>query len=202
MKKSIDRIESFYYQGPVYNVEVKPNHPTKDDQYFLQSDTGIVVHNCHPRDNIALRYMAEKLDLGYDLFDAVMTSRESQAENLATKLVDLARENNMPLYIHGKAYKPKVPYVDGSYSLLVGYYCEKAGIPPIYIDPYTGDDYQPERPGVFLMAHSAAITYEYTGQSTKDELYCSIPPFSIVVDPWRKLTSSVSEVIYYGNTRF
>jgi UDPglucose 6-dehydrogenase len=27
---------------------------------------------CHPRDNIALRWMAENLGLGYDLFDAVM----------------------------------------------------------------------------------------------------------------------------------
>ena len=31
---------------------------------------------CHPRDNIALRHLAERLDLGYDLFDAVMRSRE------------------------------------------------------------------------------------------------------------------------------
>ena len=201
MKKSIDRIECFYYQGPVYNVEVEPNHPTKDDQYFLQSDTGIVVHNCHPRDNIALRYLAEKLDLGYDLFGAVMQSREIQAENLAKVLVEQAEQHNMSIYIHGKAYKPKVPYIDGSYSLLVGYYCKKAGFPPTYIDPYTGDDYQPAGPGVFLMAHSASITYEYTGKQSVDELYCSIPPFSIIVDPWRKITSSVSTVIYYGNTR-
>ena len=27
---------------------------------------------CHPRDNIALRYMAESLGLGYDLFDFIM----------------------------------------------------------------------------------------------------------------------------------
>lgn len=32
--------------------------------------------SCHPRDNIALRYMAKKLDLGYDIFDAVMNARE------------------------------------------------------------------------------------------------------------------------------
>jgi len=156
---------------------------------------------CHPRDNIALRYLAEKLDLGYDLFDAVMSSREVQAKNLATRLVDLAEKNNMPIYIHGKAYKPKVPYIDGSYSLLVGHYCQEQGYSPIYIDPYTGDDYQPERSGVFLMAHSADITYKYTGKQSEDELYCSIPPFSIIVDPWRKMVSSVSEVVYYGDTR-
>ena len=44
---------------------------------------------CHPRDNIALRYMAEKLDLKYDLFDAIMEAREKQAMNMANKLVAL-----------------------------------------------------------------------------------------------------------------
>jgi len=156
---------------------------------------------CHPRDNIALRYMAQELELGYDLFESIMSAREIQAENLAKELVKHANENNMPVYIHGKAYKPKVPYIDGSYSLLVGYYVQKLGIKPTYIDPYTGDYYQPSEPGVFLMAHSASITYDYTQEQTKDEIYCSIPAQSVIVDPWRKITSSVSKVIHYGNTR-
>jgi UDPglucose 6-dehydrogenase len=156
---------------------------------------------CHPRDNIALRYMAQELELGYDLFDAIMSAREIQAKNLALELVKHANENDMPIYIHGKAYKPQVPYTDGSYSLLVGYYVQEAGIKPTYIDPYTGDNYQPKDPGVFLMAHSASVTYDYTENKIQDEIYCSIPPFSIVVDPWRKFTSSVSRVIHYGNTR-
>jgi UDPglucose 6-dehydrogenase len=157
--------------------------------------------SCHPRDNIALRYLAKELDLGYDLFDSIMQAREIQAENLAKELVKHANETNMPIYIHGKAYKPKVPYIDGSYSLLVGYYVKEMGFEPIYIDPYTGDDYQPTNPGVFLMAHSASITYDYTKDKAKDEIYCVIPPSSIIIDPWRKITSSVSRVIHYGNTR-
>jgi UDPglucose 6-dehydrogenase len=156
---------------------------------------------CHPRDNIALRYLAQELDLGYDLFDSIMKAREAQAENLAKELAKHAKENNMPVYIHGKAYKPKVPYTDGSYSILVGHYIEELGMKPTYIDPYTGDDYQPFEPGVFLMAHSASITYDYTSSKTKDEIYCSIPPGSIIIDPWRKITSSVSKVRHYGNTR-
>ena len=44
---------------------------------------------CHPRDNIALRFMSENLGLGYDLFDAIMEDiREIQAKNLAQRLVD------------------------------------------------------------------------------------------------------------------
>ena len=156
---------------------------------------------CHPRDNIALRYMAQELDLGYDLFDSIMTAREIQAENLAMFLVDIANEKNMPIYIHGKAYKPGVPYTDGSYSLLVGHYCEHHGFPPTYVDPYTGDTLYPDEPCVMLMAHSASTTYKYTGKENKDEIYCSIPPGSVIVDPWRKIESSINTVIHYGNTR-
>jgi UDPglucose 6-dehydrogenase len=157
--------------------------------------------SCHPRDNIALRYMAQNLELGYDLFNSIMQAREIQAENIAKELYRLAEENDMPVYIHGKAYKPKVSYTDGSYSLLIGHYLQQMGITPTYIDPYTGDFYQPKEPGVFLMAHSASVTYNYTEYATNDEIYCAIPPYSIVVDPWRKFTSSVSKVIHYGNTR-
>ena len=157
---------------------------------------------CHPRDNIALRYMAEELNLGYDLFDAIMHAREIQAANIAKKLVDLAIENNYKnIIIHGKAYKPNVEYLDGSYSILIGHYVEKLGFDPIYVDPLTGDYYQPTEPSVFLLAHSASTTYKYTRQDNEDMLYCSIPNDSIVVDVWRNYINDKCTVIHYGNTR-
>ena len=159
---------------------------------------------CHPRDNIALRYMAQELALGYDIFDAVMTAREIQAENLAFKLVDLANKYNYPIYIHGKAYKPGVGYCDGSYSVLVGHYCEQHGFAPTYVDPLTGDNNQPTEPCVMLLAHSASTTYKYMqeeGDST-DRVYCDIPIDSVVVDPWRKYVNDNCKVIHYGNTRY
>jgi UDPglucose 6-dehydrogenase len=161
---------------------------------------------CHPRDNIALRYMAQELDLGYDLFDSIMGARETQAFNLAKKLVDLSNENNMDIYIHGKAYKPGVEYVDGSYSLLIGHYVDQMGKLVKYIDPLTGDDERPERPAVILLAHSASTTYKYMqeeGDNT-DQLYCVFPMHSIVVDPWRKFMAehhNSLQVIHYGNSR-
>lgn len=160
---------------------------------------------CHPRDNIALRWMAQELDLGYDLFDAIMNAREKQAENLAKFLVDLAKQHNQPIVIHGKAYKPGVSYCDGSYSLLVGHYCAELGYEPIYVDPVTGDVYNPDNPCVFLLAHSASTTYKYTNFAnyTVDAQYCTIPNGSTVVDPWRNFstTDQTIKVIHYGNTR-
>ena len=156
---------------------------------------------CHPRDNIALRYMAQDLGLGYDLFDAIMNAREIQAENLAKELVKHAEENNMSIFIHGKAYKPNVDYLDGSYSLLVGHYCEQMGHTPTYIDPLTGDDMKAVH-GVVMLAHSASTTYKYTNKvSETDELYCEILDGSVVVDPWRNYINDRVKVIHYGNTR-
>jgi hypothetical protein len=109
----------------------------------------------------------------------------------------------MDIFIHGKAYKPGVPYVDGSYSLLIGHYVEVLGKPVNYIDPLTGDINAPDQSAVFLLAHSPSTTYKYMAEEGDgtDRMYCNIPAGSVVVDPWRKFTSDSSEVVYYGNTR-
>jgi len=162
---------------------------------------------CHPRDNIALRWLAKEYEVGYDLFDTIMHAREIQARNLAEFLVVRAQKHNLPIVIHGKAYKPDVPYCIGSYSTLVGYYVEQAGHRVSYVDPLADDatnvvdtvDY----PAVFLWAHNRKITYEYTGDQQDTQPYCKIQPGSVIVDPWRKLPQTLEgiTVVHYGNTR-
>jgi UDPglucose 6-dehydrogenase len=161
---------------------------------------------CHPRDNIALRWLAQEYDIGYDLFDTVMHAREIQAKNLALFLVDQAKKANLPIVIHGKAYKPDVPYCIGSYSTLVGHYIKEAGMTVRYVDPLADDPADVvadvHAPAVFLWAHNRKITYEYTGDQQDTQPYCQIQGGSIIVDPWRKLKSTNSvRVIHYGNTR-
>ena len=160
---------------------------------------------CHPRDNIALRFMSQRLNMGYDLFHAVMSTRDHQAKLMAIKLVSLARENNFEhIVIHGKAYKPYVEYTDGSYSLLVGYYLEEMGYKPLYVDPLTHDELKNPPLGVYLMAHSPETTYLETGVKINEnaKLYCPTPSGSIILDPWRKLKNITGvQIIHYGNTR-
>ena len=171
---------------------------------------------CHPRDNIALRWMADELDLGYDLFDAVMLSREVQAENMAKKLMELAGHNHpqfgsvpeLPVVIVGKAYKPLVEYEAGSASMLVGHYIEKAGWDLYYYDEKTGDIPSQDildNPAVYLLAHNPGITYGdqldtvpgwYNDHNISDcdtalvatgnGTELNFAPGSVVVDPWRK----------------
>jgi UDPglucose 6-dehydrogenase len=161
---------------------------------------------CHPRDNIALRWLAQEYDIGYDLFDTVMHAREVQAKNLADFLVAQARERDLPIVIHGKAYKPDVPYCIGSYSTLVGHYVKEAGMTVRYVDPLADDQadviQSVHSAALYLWAHNRKITYEYTGTQADTQPYCEIFGGSVIVDPWRRLESTPTvEVIHYGNTR-
>jgi UDPglucose 6-dehydrogenase len=158
---------------------------------------------CHPRDNIALRWLAEKLQLGYDIFDTVMSAREQQAKNLARYLKKLQTEKNLPIYILGKAYKPDVDFVDGSYSLLIGHYLETMQAKYYYIDPLTGDEPPfTDMSVIAFLAHNRQVTYGYAGKQAEQELYVDLEPGSVVVDPWRQYTTQKDyEVIHYGNTR-
>lgn len=161
---------------------------------------------CHPRDNIALRWLAQEYNIGYDLFDTVMHAREVQAKNLADFLVAQARERDLPIVIHGKAYKPDVPYCIGSYSTLVGHYVKEAGMTVRYVDPLADDQSEVIQSvhgaALYLWAHNRKITYEYTGTQADTQPYCEIFGGSVIVDPWRRLEStSAVEVIHYGNTR-
>ena len=142
---------------------------------------------CHTRDNIALRYMAQELGLGYDLFDAIMLAREVQAKNIATKLVVESNKRNLPIIILGQSYKPDVEYLDGSSSILVGHYCESS-----YGGKYKVQ-YDLETPikGIYLLGHMGKH-HDY-----------DFPDGSVVLDPWRSFkTDKNIEVIHYGNTRF
>ena len=161
---------------------------------------------CHPRDNIALRWLAEEYDLGYDMFDTIMRAREVQAKNLGDFLVVQAQKYNLPIVIHGKAYKPDVPYCIGSYSTLVGYYVKQAGHKIHYVDPLADDledvvDWA--GPAVVLLAHNREVTYGYTGKEQEDVHYFDFAPGSYIVDPWRKFDKSRTDikVCHYGNTR-
>ena len=161
---------------------------------------------CHPRDNIALRWLAEHYEVGYDLFDTIMHAREVQAKNLGLFLVEESKKTGLPIVIHGKAYKPDVEYCIGSYSTLVGHYVKEAGMPVVYVDPLADNQDEVIKevagPAVFLWAHNRKITYEYTGEQQDTQAYCEIKSGSVIVDPWRKLASTPEyQVVHYGNTR-
>lgn len=144
---------------------------------------------CHPRDNIALRYMAEQLDLGYDLFDSIMRAREVQARNMAHRCLEFGKN----VTIVGKAYKPGVHYTNGSASMLVGHYIEEQGGTVNYYDEHTGDlDIKSDTTDVYLIGYwdKYVTKLVFLEKAT-------------VVDPWRKIDSTQhsGKIVHYGDTR-
>lgn len=141
---------------------------------------------CHPRDNIALRDLSARLELGYDLFADVLHCREQQAKNLAAFAVSFAR----PVVIVGMSYKPGVALVDGSSALLVGHYVAQLGELSGYIDDLIACRHE-EGSNTYLLAH------DYN--ALRDPRF---PTGSIIVDPWRTCPDiDGCEIMRYGDTR-
>jgi UDPglucose 6-dehydrogenase len=92
---------------------------------------------CHPRDNIALSWLAREVGLSYDLFEALMVCRERQTEWLADLIVE---EQNMtaeyrPIEILGKAYKPETALTVGSPATLLANILDEREVTYEHTDP-------------------------------------------------------------------
>jgi len=126
---------------------------------------------CHPRDNIALRWLAKELELGYDMFESIMTAREQQAETMAKAILTYGKN----IWFSSDSYKPGTDLVDGSSSLLVQHYVKKHGGQLV-----NGIDNPVE---VIVRVH------ESDEFKTDDKI--------IIFDPWRSYPKA-DNVVYYG----
>lgn len=126
---------------------------------------------CHPRDNIALRWLAKDLGLGYDLFESIMTARERQAENMAHEILKYGRN----VFFTSDSYKQGTNLVDGSYSLLVQHYVVKHGGNIVHEINNLLE--------VIVRVHES-------DQITADDK-------TIIFDPWRSYPKA-KNVVYYG----
>ena len=126
---------------------------------------------CHPRDNIALRWLAKDLGLGYDLFESIITAREKQAEHMATAIL----RHGTNIFFTSDSYKPGTNLVDGSYSLLVQHYVKQHGGQIVH-----GFDNPVE---VIVRVHES-------DKITADDK-------TIIFDPWRSYPKAAN-VVYYG----
>ena len=126
---------------------------------------------CHPRDNIALRWLAKNLGLGYDLFESIMTAREKQAENMAKAILSHGKN----VCFSSDSYKPGTNLVDGSYSLLVQYYIVKHGGTIVH--------------GFDTPVQVLVRVHESDNITADNE--------TIIFDPWRTYPKA-ENVVYYG----
>tara|TARA_Y100001970_G_C14142341_1_gene807878 strand:+ start:59 stop:1204 length:1146 start_codon:yes stop_codon:yes gene_type:complete len=129
---------------------------------------------CHPRDNIALRWLAKDLGLGYDIFQTIITAREKQAENMALAIL----QHGKNVYFTSDSFKPGTSMVDGSYSLLVQHYVKKHGgkLANGFDNPVQ----------VIVRVHE-------TDQISADNN-------TVIFDPWRSYPPA-DNVVYYGKKK-
>lgn len=92
---------------------------------------------CHPRDNIALSELSDRLGLKFNFFEALMKARESHEEWLA----DLVLNKNIPLphVILGRSFKPETNICTGSPAVLLANIMKDKGAIVSQHDPHTDD---------------------------------------------------------------
>lgn len=132
---------------------------------------------CHPRDNIALSYISDRLGLKYNFFEALMLARESHEEWIADYVLSL--NIPQPLLLLGKSFKPETNIVTGSPAILLATLLKEKGAEFTHYDPYI-DDVKPNLDQRFVVViatkHKEFADYKFK-QGT-----VVIDPFGIIPD--------------------
>lgn len=74
---------------------------------------------CHPRDNVALAFLADRIGQSYNLFAAVISGRQHQAEFVADAARKWAELTGLPVALCGSSYKADMEIDAGSAAFLV-----------------------------------------------------------------------------------
>ena len=169
----------------VCNALAKSNMRITSDKYMRPGlgDGG----PCHPRDNIALRKLAEEVKLKYDLFASIMEARDFQAKRMSEYL----KTFDMPIVILDFGFKMESDLTDGSPSLLVGSWIEDEE-PDMFNDPEIEYDKYLSSPAVYLCS-----------RGPNQYIIDNVAHGSIIVDPWGDDTSELEvpesiKIIRYG----
>jgi len=146
---------------------------------------------CHPRDNIALSWMAKKLDMSYDWYENLMICREHQTEWLSELILDKVDETGMDPIILGKCFKKETNLTVGSPSILLKNILLENIDSVQMFDPWIDEGEAPlENPAVFFIGtnHDKFLDYKF-------------PNGSVVIDPWRMMPEQDGvEYVYVGDS--
>jgi len=140
---------------------------------------------CHPRDNIAMSWLARKLGLSFDLFDAEMRCRERQADWLRIILSYHRNTTGLPVVILGYSFKPETNLTVGSPAILVQNLLKEEGVRPIMVDEHVNPDDKEwiSIPAIYLIGCRHP---EYAERQ--------FPDGSIVIDPHRYVCKQLADV--------
>ena len=135
---------------------------------------------CHPRDNIALSWLARKKNLSMDWFEATMMQREKQTAWLS-KLIRQNSLKNKKIYILGKTFKPETNIITGSPSILLGNFLKSKKIKFQYFDPFLDKKKPKFETGLYFIGtrHNQFKKFNFPNGST-------------VIDPFRYIPNKIN----------
>tara|TARA_B100000579_G_scaffold37019_1_gene25878 strand:- start:2188 stop:3462 length:1275 start_codon:yes stop_codon:yes gene_type:complete len=137
---------------------------------------------CHPRDNIALSHLSQKLGLSYDWFEGIMMQREKQSEWLADLVIK--NSENRQINILGKTFKPETNLMLGSPSLLLENILKEKGYKVYSWDPFVDEDFS-EISKKFNWYNNQKKHTFFIGTKHADFVNFKFPKDSIIIDPFR-----------------
>lgn len=139
---------------------------------------------CHPRDQIAMSWLANNAGLSTDMFGWLARARDAQTMRQAELISKTAKDSGLDVVILGEAYKPEINLTVGSPARLLQSFLTDYGISFSVYDPYV-------HPSVELTTTPSVFFVATNHKAFKD---LQLPLGSIVVDPWGNAVNATNGV--------
>ena len=153
---------------------------------------------CHPRDNIALSWLSDKLGVKFNWFDNIMKQREIQTEWFVKLIEEYGEDRG--INILGKSFKPETNIITGSPSILLKNILEERGHGVFMWDPYIDEPWEEIKQKYDDSDNETDSHLYFIG--TKHPEFTSFPfeKGSVIIDPWRYIPDVEGcEVIRVGD---
>lgn len=139
---------------------------------------------CHPRDNIALSWLAREKHLSYDWFENIMMARERQTEWLVELIKKACYQYKLDIVLLGSAYKKNINLTIGSAGLLLSNILNEQNIEHTVYDPLVDGNEIELHPAIYFIAtnHDTFSKYQF-------------PPGSVVIDPWGMIEDQTNVIV-------
>jgi len=152
---------------------------------------------CHPRDNIAMSYLSDKLNISHNWFENIMQQREKQTDWLSELIIE--NSTDLQINILGKSFKAESNLTLGSPALLLQNLLKEKNVDVNIWDPIIDSNFEKfskkylwdKKPQLFFLA-------------TKHDEFNNFPffPGSVVIDPWRYISvKSDIKLIRVGDSK-
>jgi UDPglucose 6-dehydrogenase len=135
---------------------------------------------CHPRDQIAMSWLAKEIDMSVDIFEFIAKARDSQTERQADLIISECKEQNLSPVLLGISYKPNSPLDIGSPARLLESILISRGFEPQVVDPWVYPD--------FALPEDCAHVYFI---SSRHDAFIDLSQisYSVIIDPWGMVRS-------------